>query len=75
MAQGALYALQFFWLGDRSTPSPFTPAFAADLLSIELRRALVHAGFVLPYSGETAPGFHGILLYHIPIDVIQRFTA
>ena len=24
-------------------------------------RALVHAGFVLPYSGATAPGFHGVL--------------
>jgi hypothetical protein len=41
----------------------------------KLRRALVYAGFVLPYSGETVPGFHGILLYHILGDVIQRFTA
>ena len=65
MAPGARCALQFFWLGDRSTPSPFTPAFAADILSTELQRALVYAGFVLPYSGETVPGFHGILLYRI----------
>jgi len=36
---------------------------------------LVYAGFVLPYSGGTVPGFHGILLYRIFGDAIQRFTA
>ena len=41
---------QFFWLGDPSTSGSFTS-----------QATLVFAGFVLPYSGATAPGFHGIL--------------
>lgn len=63
MTQSVFYALQFFWLGDRSTSSPFTPGL----------RALVYAGFVLPYSGGTVPGFHGILLYCIHIECNTAF--
>jgi hypothetical protein len=79
MTQSVFYALQFFWLGDQSTSSPFTPAFAEPAFRFSELPACDEHWFMLVSSSLTAarpfPAFTGFSYTAIMTKAIQRFTA
>jgi hypothetical protein len=79
MTQSVFYALQFFWLGDQSTSSPFTPAFAEPTFRFSELLTCDEHWFMLVSSSLTAarpfPAFTGFSYTAIMTKAIQRFTA